>query len=73
MKKLVMLVALAMAGALSAATFKFTCDKPDGVYALRKTANVMPPKDKEILIGLGQGHAPFKELRAKLDPWLTQD
>ena len=35
--------------------------------------NVMPSKDKEIHIGLGQGHAPFKELRAKLDPWLTQD
>ena len=35
--------------------------------------NVMPSKDKEIYIGLGQGHAPLKELRAKLDPWLTQD
>ena len=35
--------------------------------------NVMPSKDKEIHIGLGQGHAPLKELRAKLDPWLTQD
>ena len=35
--------------------------------------NVMPSKDKDILIGLGQGHAPFKELRAKIDPWLTQD
>ncbi len=35
--------------------------------------NVMPSKDKEIYIGLGQGHAPLKELHAKLDPWLTQD
>ena len=35
--------------------------------------NVIPSKDKDIVIGLGQGHAPLKELRAKLDPWLTQD
>ena len=35
--------------------------------------NVMPSKDKEIYIGLGQGHAPLKELHAKLDPWLIQD
>ena len=39
MKKLIMMVAVAMAGALSAATFKFTCDKPDGVYALGEKAN----------------------------------
>ena len=35
--------------------------------------NVMPSKDKEIHIGLGQGHAPLEELRAKLDSWLRQD
>ena len=35
--------------------------------------NVMPSKDKDIVIGLGQGHAPFKDIRSKLDPWLIQD
>ena len=40
MKKLIMMVAVAMAGALSAATFKFTCDKPDGVYVLGEKATI---------------------------------
>ena len=35
--------------------------------------NVMPSKDKEIHIGLGQGHAVFKEYRSKLDRWLSND
>ena len=40
MKKIIMMVAVAMASALSAATFKFTCDKPDGVYALGEKATI---------------------------------
>ena len=40
MKNLIMMVAVAMAGALSAATFKFACDKPDGVYALGEKATI---------------------------------
>ena len=35
--------------------------------------NVMPSKDKEIHIGLGQGHGVFKEIRAKLDRWQNKD
>ena len=35
--------------------------------------NVMPSKDKEIYIGLGQGHAVFQEFRTKLDRWLRND
>ena len=35
--------------------------------------NVMPSKDKEIHIGLGQGHTVYKEMRSKLDRWLTND
>ena len=35
--------------------------------------NVMPSKDKEIRIGLGQGHSVFKEIRAELDCWLGND
>ena len=35
--------------------------------------NAMPSKDKEIHIGLGQGHGVFNEFRSKLDRWLTND
>ena len=34
--------------------------------------NVMPSKDKDILIGLGQGHSLLPEIREKLDRWLKQ-
>ena len=34
--------------------------------------NVMPSKDKEIHIGLGQGHRVFKEIETKLDRWLIE-
>ena len=35
--------------------------------------NVMPSKDKEIHIGLGQGHTVYKEMRSKLDRWQKND
>ena len=35
--------------------------------------NVMPSKDKEIHIGIGQGHAVYKEMRSKLDRWQKND
>jgi cephalosporin-C deacetylase-like acetyl esterase len=35
--------------------------------------NVMPSKDKEIYIGLGQGHSVFKEIVTKMDRWLVDD
>ena len=35
--------------------------------------NVMPSKDKEIFIGLGQGHSVFKEIVTKMDRWLVDD
>jgi hypothetical protein len=32
----------------------------------------MPSKDKEIHIGLGQGHRVFKEFGSKPDSWLME-
>ena len=29
--------------------------------------------DKEIHIGLGQGHSVFKEIRSNIDRWLMED
>ena len=35
--------------------------------------NVMPSKDKDIIMTLGQGHAAPKEVHARIDPWLSED
>ena len=47
----------------------FVCPPMAGFSAF----NVMPSKDKEIIIGLGQGHGVFQEIRSKLNRWLTDD
>ena len=35
--------------------------------------NVMPSTDKDIVIGIGQGHSPYKEIMDGLRPWLERD